>query len=143
MGVRRVLPVFALSAILLVSSFGVNSSFAESGNTQLTVTADLGSSIELEMEDPDGLRVAAFSGGGGILFGCLVTTHTIELPKTFLPITITMGDCQNPADQTVWEITETSATCVSGSCLPEGPVFLVIDEDSIDNGNPPNFFSVD
>jgi len=106
----------------LVSSQTV---FAQPGNTGLTVIAFDQDVLSLEPTDPDGLDNALVTTGGGQFGGGLLcdTTSFLSAALSFhpLPWTVTLTDCQDPGDVTVWSVDVNGViTCIEGSCLPDG-----------------------
>jgi len=116
------LVAIAFSVLLLVP-VGAQQVFAQPGNTGLTVITFEPDVVSLEPTDPDGLATAQVTTGGGG-FGGPLNCDTISflaaaLSSHALPWTVTLTDCQNPGDVTVWSVDENGViTCIEGSCLP-------------------------
>jgi len=110
---------YLISALLSVIIFSSSQTvIADPFNTSVDVRMAMDPEFEFEivLEDPDGLLDA----GSGIFMGRFECSTTGDIPVDFVnfPLTMTVRDCQEPADETVWEVTSTGATCISPSCFP-------------------------
>ena len=110
-------------AFALVLVAGMTSPvFAEPGNTTVQAkTVDL--DFVITAQDPDLVTSMVYAGSFdalGVAVACAnpaPSEQTIVTSSDNLPGTLTVTDCQDPGDVTVWEITISGATCIEGSCL--------------------------
>ena len=115
---------YLISALLSVIIFSSSQTvIADPFNTSAELSTEIigpifDADFELVLEDPDGLldaiesSIPIFAG-----FNC-ATSGDFALFFFQLPFTLTVRDCQEPPNVTVWEVTSTGATCISPSCFP-------------------------
>jgi len=84
--------------------------------------------MRLSSKKPDG----TFLGNANPF--CSTSTQFVGISKSQLPAVLTMTDCQSPPDVTVWSLTETEITCISGICpsvVFVGGEFIGVDSTSL------------
>ena len=129
--------LFSISFVVLLGS---QEAFAEPGNTQVELIGMDATNITFKITDPDGfsysLTTGGGGGGGGFVVPCLLpprTMETIQIPVGS-SFQLTVLECEEPADVTVWFLTQDGATQTGGiPFMPQivGGVFITIDTTSL------------
>ena len=137
-------PVFA--SILILS---LPQSYAESGNTTIgPFDGSIGVGtfgnppyFGFSINDPDGIFRAE---GNPFAANTNCANLSLRISFSFLPNVVTVTDCQDSPDVTVWLIETTGVTCIGGSCISQDttpPVIsfpgniLVVDSNAGTNKN--------
>ena len=92
--------------------------YAEPGNTTIEDVGIIPSTgaLGFSIFDPDGIASIEVVPVPPFVQKC-TTELGVRVTISLLPTTLTVIDCQDEPDVTVWELTEDGVTCIEGSCL--------------------------